>query len=136
MKQTIEIDVPEGYEVVRYGKPSKGELFLDFGVKVAEFDYGQSSYPILRDVKTYTFGDVFELNGGHNGLVILAQVDVRVAHFIRLADGNRWSYPVKVVHPLKITKSEIEQLANCSEAKHVGRLQVSDDGKSVSLITN
>jgi hypothetical protein len=44
------VEVPEGYEIKRYGRPKKGDLFLKGGVSEALFNYWADRYFILRKI--------------------------------------------------------------------------------------
>lgn len=48
--QKVEIDIPDGYEFVRYDKPKEGELFLDAddAVIAARFTLAYSKHVIVR----------------------------------------------------------------------------------------
>lgn len=65
--------IPDGYELVRFGKPSCGELFLDAegAVVAAECDFRSSHKAIVRKSFTIELGKYYELrNGGTTGPVV------------------------------------------------------------------
>jgi hypothetical protein len=51
-KQSILIDVPNGFRAVSYGTPKTGQLFLAGAiVRTAGFDYTLNHYPLLEAIK-------------------------------------------------------------------------------------
>lgn len=68
MKQTIEIEVPEGYEVAEGEQPrlpEKGEYFIDFGNTVAEaIDTHTPCIVLKKKAPKYRVDDVVVLGNG------------------------------------------------------------------------
>jgi len=75
--------------------------FIEFGFVVE-----------VKEEKFYSIGDRFMRN---NEEVILTQVQPNRICLISLSDGNRIKDPIEVKLPLKITQSELDQIAGCFE---------------------
>lgn len=66
-KHTVEINVPEGYEVAesKPRAPKKGEMFMDLDSKMAhecDHDFNHTNYVILRKKKPAYFSQVNQVN--------------------------------------------------------------------------
>ena len=57
-KVEIELEVPEGYRVLRYGRPARGDLYLTHSskgvyVELAEMNFQHTCYFILEKIVEY-----------------------------------------------------------------------------------
>jgi len=95
-KQTVEIEVPDGYELIAYRVPKDGEFVLWEG-KVESFDFQSSEYPILKKTRV-------SLHKFYTGAL-----DLMTRQYVKNNPADRWRYGQCMFNHLCAVKPELAE---------------------------